>query len=595
MSFPKSRCRSFVLATLLMTTATMVVPARAEPQAGGAAPVLVDFRVVTDDGQPVVDLTPADVTLRVGGRQRPIKSLEVVRIGSGGASAPVASKLSPPFSSNAAAAGSSKPGSLREVMIVIDELSISPGKEPAIREALSKLLAALTPSDRVAILSTRQGGSSHGFTENHEGVRAVISKFAGHAAARVTDSDFACNAQLSLNTLKAAFSQFSTASAPTLVYVSAALSGPSTSSTSVGSASELCVIRTNHFEEVGVAAQASHANVYVVHALDAASPSQSPQSVQIGIDAIAGATGAETIRVSGGTGVSLGRIATETSAYYLAAFDAEPADRTGNRQRVEVRVARERVRVNARPHIVIGKGEGGVSAKALTPSDMIRVSTVFTDLPLRAATYASRNADGKIRIIVLFEPVDPANKLNAVSVIAYDAKGSGKAQWKGQGSELAATPVRAALIADPGTYRVRVAATDSAGRAGTVDVETRAELVEAGALKMSALVLGISASGTFAPRLQFDAGDQQAIGYVEVYGVPKGANLGVTFELAEVDGGPAIATGPSQISAPTEDSRLAFGGFGIGPMEPGDLQMRAVITMDGKPVGSVTRTLRKTK
>ena len=119
-------------------------------------------------------------------------------------------------------------------------------------------------------------------------------------------------------------------------------------------------------------------------------------------------------------------------------------------------------------------------------------------------------------------------------------------------------------------------------------------MAQAGTLKMSALVLGAAAGGSFSPKLQFDAGDQQAIGYVEVYDVPKGANVGVTFELAETEGGPATATGPAQISG-TEDTRIAFGGFGIGPMEPGDLHMRAVITLDGKRIGTVSRTLRKTK
>jgi hypothetical protein len=146
----------------------------------------------------------------------------------------------------------------------------------------------------------------------------------------------------------------------------------------------------------------------------------------------------------------------------------------------------------------------------------------------------------------------------------------------------------------PGRYRVRIAVTDAQGRAGSIDVEADAMLTEAAPLKLSGLVLGVPSSGSFAPRLEFDARDPQAIGYVEVYGVPKGGNIGVTFELAETDGGPAIATGPAQIGGgSTEDMRIAFGGFGIGPMQPGDLQMRAIVTLDGKRVGWVSRTVRK--
>src|SRR5688572_13625188 len=131
MCFPFFTRAPFVVPALLLTATTGVVFARPEPQGPVASQVLVDFRAVTEDGQPVVDLKPADVTLRVGGRPRAIKSLDLVRVGGDGAAAKVVpSKLPPPFFTNAAV--SSPPGAQREVLVVLDELSISPGKEPAI-------------------------------------------------------------------------------------------------------------------------------------------------------------------------------------------------------------------------------------------------------------------------------------------------------------------------------------------------------------------------------------------------------------------------------------------------------------------------------
>src|SRR5688572_29995418 len=126
MRFHNFVCRPFVFFALLLSTATVFVEARRAPQAAGAAPILIDFRVVTEDGQPVVDLKPEEVTLRVGGKPRPIKSLELIRVGGAGAAGPAGSatsKLPLPFSTNAASAG--KPGSRREVLIVLDEMSIS--------------------------------------------------------------------------------------------------------------------------------------------------------------------------------------------------------------------------------------------------------------------------------------------------------------------------------------------------------------------------------------------------------------------------------------------------------------------------------------
>ena len=41
--------------------------------------------------------------------------------------------------------------------------------------------------------------------------------------------------------------------------------------------------------------------------------------------------------------------------------------------------------------------------------------------------------------------------------------------------------------------------------------------------------------------------------------------------------------------------RRAFGGFNIASLAPGDYLMRAVVSLDGKPVGKVVRTLRKSQ
>jgi hypothetical protein len=59
---------------------------------------------------------------------------------------------------------------------------------------------------------------------------------------------------------------------------------------------------------------------------------------------------------------------------------------------------------------------------------------------------------------------------------------------------------------------MRVAAVDAVGRAGAVDTNVIAELVDAPPVKLSGMVLGVSdASGAFSPRLQF-AGDPGAFG-----------------------------------------------------------------------------------
>jgi len=109
-------------------------------------------------------------------------------------------------------------------------------------------------------------------------------------------------------------------------------------------------------------------------------------------------------------------------------------------------------------------------------------------------------------------------------------------------------------------------------------------------------VIGTQQQGAgFAPRLQF-TNEPVAIGLLEIYGVPRGATVSVDLDVVATPQGDPLATAPTQIGTGNgEDARLAIGGFSIASLPPGDYLMRATVTLDGKPVGKVVRTLRKTQ
>ena len=77
-------------------------------------------------------------------------------------------------------------------------------------------------------------------------------------------------------------------------------------------------------------------------------------------------------------------------------------------------------------------------------------------------------------------------------------------------------PLMFAIVVPPAAYRIRLAATDAAGRNGTADYELAANLTSAGALKLSALLLG-SDTGGFKPLLQF-GNEPSAMATFELYG-----------------------------------------------------------------------------
>jgi hypothetical protein len=211
---------------------------------------------------------------------------------------------------------------------------------------------------------------------------------------------------------------------------------------------------------------------------------------------------------------------------------------------------------------------------------------------LRAAAYASHQPDdSRLKIIAVAEPIDPGVPLTAAAAGLIDSKGKLVAQWTAERGDLQAVPLIAGLAGTPGPYRLRVAAVDANGRRGTVDYRFRAELTNAGPVKLSAIALGTSQDGAFRPRLQFEA-HQMAVVFFEIYGRMKAPS--VRIELAASEDAQPLASVPATVTATSESERhIVVGALPIAALAPGDYLVRALVTSDGRPLGNVTRTLRK--
>ncbi len=135
---------------------------------------------------------------------------------------------------------------------------------------------------------------------------------------------------------------------------------------------------------------------------------------------------------------------------------------------------------------------------------------------MTAAT--SRGADGHLRVLTLFD-APGATALTSAMVGLFDTSGRMVSSASLTDAELtppaSGGPFMVALTAPPGDYRLRVAAMEAPGRAGAADVEVSAGLTDAGPLKMSALLLGLSREGGFRPRLEFST-EATALAYMEL-------------------------------------------------------------------------------
>lgn len=575
-------------------------PAQPTPPERGAALLAIDFAAVSPEGQPIADLQPADVTIRVGGKRRTLRSLQLISVATPDDTA--GGSLPPPFGTNA----ESERG--RSLVLIIDDDSFRAGRESLLREALDDLLSRISPRDQLSLVTMPYGGVKVPLTTDHPRVRAALMKIVGQSTGVETGSELACRTRRTLETLTGYLdSQLGVREHPvTVMFITGGLAGPRRDAP-ITMAPGMCELRTDTFREVGEAAGAARAQFYVIQPGDMMLKPGTLRTENIagggftgsdnpieGIEHLAGVTGGKMLQLVGSTEGAMGRVAIESSAYYLATIDPERSDRTGRSQEIEIRTSRPGIELRARPHITFAES-GRLSRLPVNPSlrDMLSVTTVFRTLPLRASAFTALDADGKsLRLVTVVEPTDPAAKLSSLVAALFDRDGKSVSHWSATAEELQRTPIIGAMPTEPGAYRLRVAAIDTTGRTGTADYEIEAEIVQTGTLKLSSVILGLSREGRFSPRLQFTS-EPTALAYIEMYGAAPGTRISSTLEVSQTMNGPAMVTLPLAIEAAGTNRYIATGVIPIGALKPGDYVVRAMVGIEGQPLTRVTRTLRK--
>lgn len=595
------------LVAIVLSTARFAHPFASQrvTQVGSSEAIAVDFYALGTDGAPIGDLKAEEVQVRVDGRPRPVKWLEFVPL----ADVPTAEGAAPvplipaPFGSNAAHDAG------RSFVIAIENDSFRPGRERPLRAAVDRFLATLSRRDRVGLVTMPYGGFKANLTNDHERVRTELAKIGGQAPLSESGSEMACRTRRTLESLVGLVSGLTVVDGPTnVLFVTSSMAGPRRDASSALPPG-MCELTTDMFAQVGQAAGAARSTFFVIQPEDlmirtgpaeniAGAGFKGSDNPLEGIEHLSGVTGAVRLHLAATGEMTLVRIARETAGVYVAGFEAQAGDRNGASRQVDVRVQRDGVQVRSRPSITIPRVGNKPAAKTqtVTPRSMLREARTFRDLPLRGVGYVSNNPeDGRLKIVCMIETSEPAVQLSAAAAGLFDEDGRLQAQWTAEPKSLAGMPIVGALVAPrAGTYRLRVAATDTAGRSGSADYEVVAELAPAGALKVSSLVLGLSRGGGFAPRMQFGA-EPVALGYVDIYGSVDLRDVTVAAEIARtIDGAPVMPSIPGAVRTVTGEPRLiATVALPIGALAPGDYVVRLTVTEAGKSSGRVYRTLRK--
>jgi VWFA-related protein len=319
-------------------------------------PVAIDFFAIGNEG-PVFDLRAEEVTIKIDGRARKVRSLRYIPLPMSDPAAPEsAPDLEPAFGTNQVEANG------RWVTIVVDHDSIRPGTERDSISAVIRMIRQLGPRDRVSYVTMPHGGLEVDFTEKHDQVIEALRRFRATAPREPTEQERSCRTRNLLNSMSHYIEGLERLEGPKLiVLVSTGMLNPRRDAPMLGPPGP-CEIRMIYFQEVSRASSRARASTFVVQPDDVsmdparqvfvdptASRFAAADEDRAGLESLAGVTGGEFMRIIGPEDNTLLNHVRASAGYYIATVDPDAGERNGAPHRVEVSVARDKVRVRTRP------------------------------------------------------------------------------------------------------------------------------------------------------------------------------------------------------------------------------------------------------
>jgi VWFA-related protein len=613
--------------------------------------VSVDVNVIDRNGRPVRDLTAADFTLSVDGRPRKIASAQFISV-----SAPATAAAPPPghYTTNVAAAngrlivivvdrGSIAPVRSKDVFAAaarfVDRLtptdrvalySIPSGPAVEFTTDHDAIVSALMRTDGQA--NPGPGGKNIGIAEavgfergnriamenayerecgaapgrggggsEHLLCTRLVREEAGIVAAYARE-----RAQNTLAGLRTILERFGASDTPkTIVLISEGL-----------------VIDGERFAATGLsrALAAAHATIYALKPEPSdsdASQGRAPQNrardravYEEGLINVTRAGGGDMFRVIADPDFAFDRLAAELSGYYLLGFEPEPSDRDGKEHSIQVGVRRPDVAIRARPQFTFGTA-GRTPQQIIT--DLLRTPAAVGELPVRLTTYAFQDPDSpKVRLLVAMEidRSDDASGEMAMGMVLVKAGGEVGATFFqpsiGAPDRPDANGQRAfaTLLVDPGQYTLKAAVVDKDGRRGSLERPVRAFMTRMSRFRATELLIGDDTSGDagsggIVPTITGDLSGERLFTYMELFADGPAAFEGtaVTIEVVPAGGTHVVERAAATLQAVQEGQpvRAVSGTVPIALLTPGAYVARAVVTVDDKTVGQMTRPFRRVK
>jgi VWFA-related protein len=517
--------------------------------------VEVDAAVVDADGRPALGLTAPDFILRVDGQPRTIESVDYIN-----------AVATAPGDSSGTAAEPAARRPMRHVLFIVDEGNITAGGGRGAIRAAGRVLAQLGPRDRIGVL-TIPSGPAVDFTERHEPIQAALDKIVGHASVTSGTGEFSLNdqevfafdvgqtpddrilqqrildrecpptmppqrreacesslrseAQDRLESIR----ERNRATLGQLDKVFRTL-GTMSGAKSVIFVSEGLLMRPDHRDDRVIdtlGAQAAAAGVRfhavlldapTVEASDAGTRPRPPSSLpsdrtvrEDGLQALAATSGGVFVRITAAPDAAFDRLGASMSGFYVVAFRVLPTDGEGPHQ-IRLTSARAGISVHARSQFVKPAATARATTAARTPPARTSFSSLKIDkTTVRVATRSIPDADGRIRLVLSVDVLDPAGSPVTALALGYKLK-AGDRTLVDTGRIVpvvhdadGAQPVSYVAFQGltPGQYKLDVSASDGTKHTAFVSHPVIASLHTIGAYRVSDLFLAASASNDQGP------------------------------------------------------------------------------------------------
>ena len=341
----------------------------------------------------------------------------------------------------------------------------------------------------------------------------------------------------------------------------------------------------------------------------APTPGEDESMRRTGLETIAGAARGTMFNVVGTGDSAFQRLELETSGYYLLGVERTESDQDGKRHKIGVEVARKGLTVRARREF--GPLTSAREERPVKPeeevAEMLGSPLPATDLPLRVATYTIRDPQkSKVRVVISVDidqdRTEPAEY--TVGLILRDQQNRVPASSIERKTLSPLEPSRPgpavytiAEVVDPGSYTLKLAATDASGRRGSIEHPVVARLASSEGLEVSDLLVADrprQGGGAWRPAIEVVV-QGELTAYLEVYSADRGRlrQTSVSFEVAADEKSLALVSVNSKLQDTKQaDRSVAEGSIPLGLLPPGEYLARAVVSFSGRAVTEVFHPVR---